>query len=162
MEPDQFILINLDLATRIGKKYAYKQSKYEPECIAEAFYQLTVFAKTKLVLYNEADIPEAYLRVSIYRGISKYFSYRSEMPDTEIQYKTIAYSEFEMIDWLESHFPADPDIFRHLREGFDLDDLEHLKKINRRTIRDLNKKRKARLKQLKRVEDAGLEIQLGV
>lgn len=154
---DDLILSNLDLAASIGRKYARNWGKYEPECIAEANFQLVVFFHEKLTLYNEsAENKEAYLRSSIRRGIHRYFQSNARSEILKARLEKFGLSDLEMIDWLEQFFPDCPDIFQRLREGVDLDDLEGLQRSYRKKLKAISRKRNQRLKNFEKLAEAGL------
>jgi hypothetical protein len=170
------ILQNLELAERVGRKYASRHKKHIDECVAEAYFQLCMFFQdTKL--WDASKVPERTLACFIKRNIKDYFRDMNkagwlglsldlettidDSPTTLAATIIDPQLDSEMLEYL-SEVMADDNLafeaFNYLKLGISLGDVSlmglHLRKIASRIRFQVT----GRLKRLKSLQDAGFPV----
>jgi hypothetical protein len=148
MDATETILRYLGIATRMGKSFARKHQRYEPECVAEAWFILTQLVLVESKLLAKAVDEEVFIKIVIARRLGNYFrnrSYSEEVGVTTDEGQIVGSTkedpsdEIGLIDELDALFPGERDLIALWREGFNLDDLIFLDKRRRRRVEDLLK-----------------------
>lgn len=120
------ILSTMELAERVGRRYAKSWKRHPDECVAEAYYQLVeLFTNYKHLYDHENGGPKAVV-MFVRRGIKDYFREHRVRP-LGIDYdKATLTTDEEMLDYLSDVMRNDDDahsVFRFIRDGVDIHDI---------------------------------------
>lgn len=135
------IVDHMEMAKRIGIKFANNYSKHPNECVAEAYCLVVDFFIEHPELYKQAG--EEYMRVLgafVKRGLRDYFQMWRSVRQLEVIDDTGAAPDTEMLDYLTGLFGNDADgimVFNLMREGLGYDDISTLAPHLRTAIWDM-------------------------
>lgn len=121
---------HMEMAKRIGLKYASQYSKYPDECIAEAYYLVVDFFTNRQELFKQAG--ENYRRVLgsfIKRSLGDYFQQWRNVKQLGVIEDSGSSPDTGMLDALSGLFNNDDDastVFKLLRGGLGYDDITTL------------------------------------
>lgn len=148
MDATETILKYLGIATKMGKSHARKYQRYEPECVAEAWFILTQLVLVESKLLAKAENEEVFVKIVIARRLGNYFRNRSYSEEVGVtaengeivgSMKEDPNNEIALIDELDNLFPGERDLIQLWREGFNLDEMLFLDRSRRRRVEDLLK-----------------------
>jgi hypothetical protein len=148
MDATETILRYLGIATKMGKSFARKYQRYEPECVAEAWFILTQLVLVESKLLAKAENEEVFIKIVISRRLGNYFRNRSYSEEVGVttengeivgSTKEDPNNDIGLIDELENLFPGERDLLALWRQGFNIDEMLFLDRRRRRQVGDLLK-----------------------
>lgn len=175
---ESVIVAHMEIAKRIGLKYAKAHGRFADEAVAEAYFWLVHFFKVDYILWEKSVRPEWTLGVYIKRALMKYFDRlcrRNAQPLNCDRYNRGEYSEDEDIDIKEQIIVRNTDeemieflsgltndetawkIFALLREGnLNLFTLDMVDPSFRKVLKKLRLQVSARVHRIKHLQSIGL------
>lgn len=150
MDQHSRIVKYIELANASGKRFAFKNQKYEPECQAEARFILTYTILEESELLDKAHNEQVFLKIVIARRLRNYFRNKQFTEQVGIhpkqgqmlgEFKEDPTNEIEIVDAIETLFPGQRDLIELWRKGFTLEDMMFLNPSSVRVVRDMVKVR---------------------
>jgi hypothetical protein len=148
LTPHDRILKYVELANQSGRRFAFRNQRYEPECMAEARYILTYIILVEHRLLDQAEDESTYLKLIISRRLRDYFRNKANTEQVGVhpkqgrmvgEFKADPNDEVSLIDEMESLFPQQRNLIALWREGFTLQDMMFLNRDGVKYVRDMLK-----------------------